>query len=87
MKKSEFERKIKELKLEKIYCEGKTEEQSKEFYETNSGIYGCYKDKDMYIVFFKDSERGIIKEIGCYKTEDEAYSKLFETINLWNNKK
>ena len=86
MKKSEFERKIKELKLEKVYCEGKSVEETKEFYETSSGIYGCYKDGDKYIIFFKDSERGIIKELGAYKTEDEAYEKLFETINLWNQK-
>lgn len=88
MNKKEFEKKIKELKLEKIYYQGRIQEYSKGIYEDNSknSMYGCYFDGQRYVIFFKDSERGFIKEIGYYKTEEDAYDKLFETISEWAQK-
>lgn len=91
MKKREFEKRIKELNLERIYYRGRmVQDPSKSFFEDSdeNGIYGCYLDGEKYVIFFKDTERAIIKVIGTYDTEDEAYDKLLETISLWakNNK-
>lgn len=90
MKKSEFERKIKELKLEKIHRNGKIQVYSQnhnELYKDNKrdNLYGCYyddKDKE-YVIFFTDAERGIVEHIGVYRTEDDAYDNLFQTIKEW----
>ncbi len=92
MKKAEFEKKIKELKLEKIHRNGKIQTYSKnqkELYKDNKrdNLYGCYfheKDEE-YVIFFTDSERGIVENIGFYKTEDEAYDSLFLTIKDWED--
>lgn len=89
MKKKEFEKKVKELNLDRIYYRGRmTQDPSKGFFEDSdeNGIYGCYQEGEKYVVFFKDTERAIIKVIGNYETEDEAYDKLFETISLWAQK-
>lgn len=88
MKKVEFERKLKELKLEKVYYEGKSYTEPKNFYEDKrkNNVYSCYYDGTNYVIFFKDAERGIVRELGYYKTEDEAYNKLFEIINEWAKK-
>lgn len=91
MKRREFENKVKELNLEKIYYRGRiVQDPTKGFFEDSdeNGTYGCYLDGEKYVIFFKDTERAIIKIIGTYETEDEAYDKLFETISLWskNNK-
>lgn len=89
MNKKEFEKKIKELNLEKIYYQTRKNEYSKEivYEESNKhNLYGCYLDGDSYVIFFKDAERGLIKELGYYKTEEEAYDELFRIISLWANK-
>ncbi len=89
MNKKEFEKKIKELNLERIYNRGRMiQDSTKRFFENSdeNGIYGCYQDKEKYVVFFKDGERAIIKVIGSYETEDEAYDKLFQVISLWAQK-
>lgn len=82
MKRREFEEKIKELSLDKIYYQGRVQEYSRNLYEDNkkNNIYGCYFNGTDYIIFFKDFERNVTKELGHYKTEDEAYDKLFEKI-------
>lgn len=83
MKKTEFEKKIKELNIEKIYVKGKQfeYEYSREFYDDDQGnIYGCYYNGHEYIIFFKDLERGTTKEIDKFITEDEAYDGLYEKI-------
>lgn len=90
MKKTEFEIKIKEMKLEKIHRNGKIQtysENQKEFYKDNQrdNLYGCYyneNDKE-YVIFFSDAERGVVENIGFYKTEDEAYDNLFKKIKEW----
>lgn len=87
MKKREFEKKIKEMNLDKLYYQDRKPEFTKGIYEDNKNcIYGCYLDGEKYVVFFKDTERAIIKELGSFKSEDEAYDKLFEIINLWAKK-
>lgn len=88
MKKQEFEKRIKQMKLDKLYYQDRKPEFSKGIYEDNdeNSIYGCYFDGKKYVIFFKDAERGIIKNLGSYETEEEAYDKLFETINLWTEK-
>lgn len=84
MKKSEFEKKIKELDVEKVYPQGRKDEHIREFYkDSRENIYGCYYNDVEYIIFYKDIERGMIKEFGRFKTEDEAYDKLFEKIVKW----
>ena len=92
MKKSEFEKKIKELKLEKIYQEGSLQSYSqkqREYYreKERESFYGCYYDSELkrYVIFFKDSERNVVKHLGNYKTEDEAYDNLFKEINEWKD--
>ncbi len=89
MNKKEFEQKVKKLNLDRIYYRGRiVQDPVKGFFEDSdeNGIYGCYQEDEKYIVFFKDAERAIIKVIGSYETEDEAYDKLFETISLWKEK-
>lgn len=86
MKKREFEKKIKDMNLDKLYYQDIKPEFSKGIYEDNDKncIYGCYFDGEKYVVFFKDTERSIIREIGNFTSEDEAYDKLFEVIKLWS---
>lgn len=88
MKKQEFEKRIKQMKLDKLYYQDRKPEFSKGIYEDNDKncIYGCYFDGEKYVVFFKDTERSIIREIGNFTSEDEAYDKLFEVIKLWSKK-
>lgn len=88
MKKREFEKKIKDMNLDKLYYQDRKPEFSKGIYEDNDKncIYGCYFDGEKYVVFFKDTERSIIREIGNFTSEDEAYDKLFEVIKLWSKK-
>lgn len=87
MEKRDFENKLNELNFKKVHrgilklrnlCEG-------EYYIGNNqlNIYGCRKNKNKYIIFFKDSERGITTELGQFDTESEAYDKLFEVMNTW----
>ena len=93
MKKMEFEHKIKALNLEKVHREGKIQTYSKnqkEYYRdlSRDNLYGCFyheEDKE-YIIFFTDAERGIVENLGSYKTEDEAYDKLFQKIMEWEEK-
>lgn len=96
MKKVEFEKKIKELKLEKVYREGKIQVYSNEqndYYrdKIKDNIYGCClrsNTKD-YVIFFTDVERGIVVDLGIFKTEEEAYEELFKIVQEWeaSNKK
>ena len=88
MKKSEFEEKIKELNLEKIYHDGRLISYSDEessYYMDNlrEEIYGCHVKGKIYIIFFTDLERGMITELGRFHSEDEAYQKLFNTLIEW----
>lgn len=88
MKKAEFEKKIKKLNLQKIYQEDEFQKvfgKLKEIYidKNTNDIYGCFfeeKQKE-YIIFFVDSERGVIKDFGSFKTEEDAYERLFININ------
>ena len=88
MKKAEFEKKIKKLNLQKIYQEDEFQKvfgKLKEIYidKNTNYIYGCFfeeKQKE-YIIFFVDSERGVIKDFGSFKTEEDAYERLFIKIN------
>lgn len=91
MKRLEFEKKIKELKLEKVYREGKLQTYSnekREFYRDSArdNLYGCYYNEKTkyYIIFFTDAERDVVVELGHFSTEEEAYEKLFETIKKWD---
>lgn len=90
MKRIEFEKKIKELNVERIYFNGKPleYEHSREFYNDDKGnVYGCYYNGHEYIIFFKDLERGVTDEIDRFRTEDEAYDSLYEKIVKWVKKR
>ena len=85
MKKSEFEEKIKEFNLEKIYHDGRLisysdEESSYYMDHLREEIYGCNVLNKVYIAFFTDLERGMIIELGRFRSEDDAYEKLFNTL-------
>lgn len=93
MTKTEFEKKIKKLELQKIYYENEIQNKilklrelylDKKYYD----LYGCFFDQENkeYIIFFVDAERGVIKDFGSYKSEDEAYEQLFIIINEMENK-
>ena len=90
MTKAEFEKKIKKLNLQKVYQEDEFQKifgKLKEIYidkETND-IYGCFfeEEQKQYIIFFIDAERGIARDFGCFKKEDEAYERLFIKIYQW----
>ena len=93
MTKSEFEKKVKEFNLQKVYQEDETTKvfgTKKELFidKTTNDLYGCAFDetKNIYIIFFIDAERDIAKDIGKFKTEDEAYEKLFNKIKKWSTK-
>lgn len=44
-------------------------------------ILACYRNDDnQYVVFFKDLEREISKEIGKYITAEEAYDAMWEYL-------
>ena len=87
MTKTEFEKKIKKMNLQKVRQEDGLEkifEKLKEIYidKATNDIYGCFFDTERknYIIFFLDSERGIARDLGDFKTEDEAYEHLFFQI-------
>ncbi len=93
MTKSEFEKRVKEFNLQKVYQEDETTKifgTKKELYidKKTNDLYGCAFDeaKELYVIFFIDSERDIAKDIGRFKTEDEAYEKLFNKIKKWSTK-
>lgn len=90
MTKTEFEKKIKKMNLQKVRQEDGLEkifEKLKEIYidKATNDIYGCFFDTERknYIIFFLDSERGIARDLGDFKTEDEAYEHLFFKIDKW----
>lgn len=92
MTKLEFEKKIKDFKLQKVSYENDLQNKVaklKELYldKRSCDLYGCFFDKENkeYVIFFIDAERGIMKDFGSYKTEEEAYEKLFIRINKWEN--
>lgn len=85
MEKERFESEIKKIGLEKVYYSGTFQSYtSKTYYIDNNqfNIYGVYydKDKEKHKVFFTDTERGILNEIGIYETEEIAYDNLFEIL-------
>lgn len=89
MNKEEFEKRIKEFKLQKIYQENGIKNifgNEKELYidKVTNDIYGCFyeEDKKRFVIFFIDTEREIIKNLGNFKTEEEAYEKLFDKIKI-----
>ena len=93
MTKAEFEKRIKEFNLQKVYQEDEKTNifgTKKELYidKGTNDLYGCFfeEEKEMYIIFFIDAERGVAKDIGKSKTEDEAYEKLFNKIKKWSLK-
>ena len=90
MTKAEFEKKIKKLNLQKVYQEDEFQKifgKLKEIYidKTTNDIYGCFFEEapKRYIIFFIDSERGIARDFGSFKTEEEAYECLFIKIDKW----
>ena len=90
MTKLEFERKIKEFEVQKVFCENEPQNKASKLRELyldkkNSDLYGCFYDKENkeYVIFFIDAERGIMKDLGSYKNENEAYEKLYLNIHRW----
>ena len=88
MEKKDFESMMKKLKYKRIH--NKMEKKDYCDYYVNSkelNIYGINKEKDKYVVFYKDSERGIVTEIGKFDNDNDAYEKLKETVHIWEEKK
>ena len=90
MKRAEFEKKIKELKLERVHREGKIQTYSNEQNEyyrdkVKDNLYGCCFNERLgkYIIFFTDVERGIVVDLGSFVTEEKAYEELFEIVRNW----
>ena len=93
MTKSEFEKRIKEFNLKKVYREDEITNvfgRKKELYidKITNDLYGCAFDetRKLYIIFFIDLERDIARGIGKSQTEDEAYERLFYKIKKWSTK-
>ncbi len=90
MIKAEFEKRIKKLNLQKVRQEDELKKifgKLREIYidkDTND-IYGCFfeEEQKQYIIFFIDAERGIARDFGSFKTDDEAYERLFIKIDKW----
>lgn len=93
MKKLDFEEKIKKLGLEKVLNTIKLPQyitKSKNIYMDKEAlhIYACYKNKNNeYAIFFKDIERAITTELGSFKTEEDAYEKLFGILEKTYNER
>lgn len=87
MTKVEFEKNIKKINIQKVSYEDQIVKyfgDKRELYldKKSCDLYGCFfeKEEKQYIIFFVDTERGIAKDLGKYKTEDEAYNMLFKYI-------
>lgn len=90
MTKVEFEKRIKKFNLQKVYHEDEIQKifgKLKEIYidKVTNDIYGCFfeEKEKQYIIFFIDAERGVARDFGSFKTEDEAYERLFIKIDKW----
>ncbi len=93
MNKAEFEKKVKEFNLQKIHYDDEMQRvfgNSRNLYldKETCDLYGCFFDEETkkFIIFFVDAERSVAKDIGSYKTEEEAYEKLFNKIKKWSLK-
>jgi len=90
MDKNEFEMRIEKLNVKKVKEKGLKGliDKNRAYYIKNElNIYGIYKKEKEFVIFFKDSERGIITELGRFSTEEEAYEELYKTINSWEDNK
>jgi len=88
MNRVEFEEKLKEYNLERIYHNGylKTYENEQKMYyrdQIRENIYGCYKSNKEYVIFFSDAERGIITELGRFFSEEDAFTNLLKILKKW----
>lgn len=91
MTKAEFEKRIKKLNLQKVYQEDEFQKifgKLREIYidKKTNDIYGCFLEESQkrFIIFFIDAERGIARDFGSFKTEEEAYERLFLKIDKWS---
>lgn len=84
MNKTDFEKKIKKMGLEKITSSNLEQVITKSTYyseKKRDNFYGFYQNKKKkFVIFFKDPERGIVTELGEYDTEEEAYDKLIAEL-------
>ncbi len=90
MNKKEFESRIEKLNVKKVKEKGIKSlfDNNRDYYIKNElNIYGIYKKDKDFVIFFKDSERGIITELGRFEAEEDAYEELYNTINSWEDNK
>ena len=88
MKKKEFESKMKKLHYKRVHNKGEESDFCDYYVNPKElNIYGINKDKDVFVAFYKDSERGIVTEIGRFKNDEDAYGKLMETVDSWEEHK
>ena len=88
MEKKEFEKRMKKLKYKRIH--NKLQKKNYCDYYVNSkelNIYGINKEDGKFIAFYKDSERGIVTEIGRYDDDIDAYNELITVVEKWENQK
>ena len=84
MEKKEFEKRMKEIKYKRIH--NKLQKKNYCDYYVNSkelNIYGIQKEDGKFIAFYKDSERGIVTEIGRYDDDIDAYNGLINVVEKW----
>ena len=79
---------MKKLKYKRIH--NKLQKKNYCDYYVNSkelNIYGINKEDGKFIAFYKDSERGIVTEIGRYDDDIDAYNELITVVEKWENQK
>lgn len=81
MTKKEFENNIKNKNYDKKSY-NKSFFQKVQYYVDHERfhIIACYRKDKEYVVYFKDFERNIVKELGKCNTEQEAYDIMWEFV-------
>ena len=83
MNKADFEKEVEKMGLEKVDKSVLNYESNISYYvdEKRTDIYGIYKNPEkQYVIFYKCLERSIMKNLGEYKTEEEAYDVLLADL-------
>lgn len=82
MTKNEFENKIKNKNYsKKSYKESFFHKVEYYVDYERFHIVACYRNQEKkYVVYFKDFERNVVKELGKYDTEQEAYDGMWNFI-------
>ena len=82
MTKKEFESKIKNKNYNReTYNKGLFKKIEYYVDHERFHIIACYcNEEKKYVVYFKDFERNVVKEIGKYDTDQEAYDVMWDFV-------